>query len=289
MKKHQKRLFGSFGLVLAAAMTLFAAYLPGPKASAVSSVTDTIMVRVVGSAPDVQINTPADKAILTEPEQTINIYRENISTATVTLTYTDEHGDEQILTIASLSPDYAAGEDNIDIDLDNYGYNDYILTVVGNGHDGAKDIDIREFSYVPLKASIVEDETTGLPYITTEYKEGVVAKWISYVYYNGELVTPSPIEIDAPETRALLDLTGKPEGVYTVKTFAYDENGNQLGKGPFVNTYYHEVTPVPDTGGLFKNLNISKEDSLITGLIAFFGFAAIALWIVVRGKRSTKK
>ena len=44
-------------------------------------------------------------------------------------------------------------------------------------------IDIREFSYVPLKASIVEDETTGLPYITTEYKEGVVAKWISYVYY----------------------------------------------------------------------------------------------------------
>ena len=42
---------------------------------------------------------------------------------------------------------------------------------------------------------------------------------------------------------------------------------------------------VPDTGSFFKNLNISNEDYIITGLIIFFVFSIIGFGIVARKKR----
>ena len=56
MKKTKKRVLGLLGLVLVIITTIFAAFLPGPEASAeggITSVTDTISVRVVGSVPDI--------------------------------------------------------------------------------------------------------------------------------------------------------------------------------------------------------------------------------------------
>ncbi|MBR3332118.1 hypothetical protein IKG28_00575 [Candidatus Saccharibacteria bacterium] len=290
MKRQRKRVFGLFGLVLVAVMTFFAAHLPSPGASALSDITDTIIVRVVGDTPDVTINAPVNGAIFLDPEQMIKIYRENVHTVEFKLTYINVDGEEQTDTIAKVFPDYDPGENNVYLNLDDYGgYGNFTLTVIGTGYDGVKDTEIVEFSYEPLTASIVEDEETGLPYIVVDYDENKVSKMVSYVYYNGQIVTPpSPIIINAPDKKALLDLEGKPEGIYTIKTIAYDLDGKKIDR-VIINTYERKLTPVPDTGGLFKNLNISREDSLITGAIAFFGFAIMALWIVVKGKRDNRK
>ena len=93
-----------------------------------------------------------------------------------------------------------------------------------------------------------------------------------------------------------LPMDGYESGTYNVTFVARDENGNQLytpTQNPLRYTKEEDI-PVPgtaDTGHFFQNLNISKEDYIITGLIVFFVFGIVAFGIVARGNnnRSRKK
>ena len=58
MKKTQKKAFGILGLLLVIVMTIFAAIIPGPGATALSSVTDVVEIRVVGTGPHVEFTNP---------------------------------------------------------------------------------------------------------------------------------------------------------------------------------------------------------------------------------------
>ena len=55
MKKTQKKVLGLLGLTTVGVMTAVAATMPGPVASAISNLTDTITVRVVSDAPNVDV------------------------------------------------------------------------------------------------------------------------------------------------------------------------------------------------------------------------------------------
>ena len=86
MKRKQKRIVGYFSLVVVFALTIFAAFLPTPEASAAnSSVIDTLTVRVIGNSPGAHITNPGNGAVFVGPDQTITYTYENADTVTLTL------------------------------------------------------------------------------------------------------------------------------------------------------------------------------------------------------------
>ena len=79
------------GLALVVITTIFAAFLPSPEASAegsVTSVTDTISVRVVGNVPDILNIKPVSGSVFIYPDQDLSFDYENVEYLTVTIYYT---------------------------------------------------------------------------------------------------------------------------------------------------------------------------------------------------------
>ena len=75
-----------------------------------------------------------------------------------------------------------------------------------------------------------------------------------------------------------------PTGNYTVEITAYNAEGELLYGKPYYTSVYYEAIPVPDTGGMFVGLNISKTDYLITGLIIFSVTAVLGFVFVAKGR-----
>ena len=118
MKKAKKQCLGFFGLSLVVAMTMVAASLPTPGASATSStITDTITVRVVGSVPDINIRGITNDAIYVTPERNFSVDYENVETMVVSLEYTDLEGNVTTTVLDESTPDYNAGTETYRIRL----------------------------------------------------------------------------------------------------------------------------------------------------------------------------
>lgn len=374
MKKTQKTILGFSGLALVAAMTAIAATLPAPGASAVSSLTDTLTVRVVGDTPTLDVTT-SEPDIVTEPLYTYNMDFTNVDTITATLYYTSPDGTTtESKVIGTWNPDYEPGNisSTINLKTDAYGYGDYRIEVVGVGFDGVEtDPEILKFSYVAgeaeddgkgnviIKVDTNDGEGTKADVVITD-KDGNVVKEFDDVPVsddgsikinvsdlpegdynihvtvkddNGDTVSETNIDhksegapeadvddsgdinidIDTDEgnvdkvTVVIKDKDGNvvkefdvevpedgkvkipmpddlPGGDYTVEITAKD-GSTVVDK--YVVIYTSSNPPhagSPDTGGLFKNLNISKVDYLVTGLIIFFVFAVVGAGIIIRGR-----
>ena len=105
-----------------------------------------------------------------------------------------------------------------------------------------------------------------------------------------------PIIVDKsaidPETGELLiDLPfkeyGVPEGDYRAVVVTYDENDVILSIDtvPFTYKLRGNTPEVPNTGSMLENLNISRLDYLLTGLIAFGAVAGFAIYLICRKNR----
>jgi len=282
MKRTTKQILGLIGFFLVVAITIFAATLPNPEASAYTK-TEHIILRVAGTTPRVAIVNPRPDAILVSPEQNIELEYENVGPTTITVEYTDEDGIAQSHLLESTDFSYSPGTKTYSLNLSgpNFGYGEYIITVVGTSIDGVEDNDSIAFSYYPVTAEPAEDEETGKIYLDLNYYTGdaisVPENEINYLDVNvydeqGNLVSGmSPIRINAPDMRAELPFAelGLESGKYRVEVTAYNAGGETLYL-PFVTYVDYEVIPVPNTGALWQSLNISKTDYLITGLIVFF-------------------
>lgn len=303
MKRTHKRILGIFGLVFVAVTTVFAASLPGPEAKATTSVTDTISVRVVGSQPNVTLKSPdpsVEDAIYTSAEQLVKVEYENIEYITVKLIYTDIDGVEhEYLLDDSEFVDYDAGEFSVTVNLsgENYGYGEYELVVEGIGYGGISDVDRFNFSYYPVAATLRKDEDSGLVYVDLDYdtesEDGEVEKILINVYdENGNLVTAiSPIEVTAPNKSVEIPFADNnlSSGKYTITVTAYDSEGTLLYKPYTLPAYEHTATPAPNTGAFFRDLNISRADYLITGLIAFFAFGIFGFVFIAKKQKKTSR
>lgn len=211
--------------------------------------------------------------------------------------------------LAILIPTGAASAKTIDIDASEYGYGKYIVSVKGVGYDGVYDEDSVLFYYLPVYAEEEVDSVTGKHYVNMEYAvdngeteegeelTGEVARIIINVYdKDGKLVEAlSPIEVLPPVTKVEIPFAAKelPSGTYTISVSAYGIDGGELYK-PYVLTTEYKAAEVPDagapdTGGLFQNLNISKEDYLVSGLIIFFVLGIVAFGIVARNKKTDSR
>lgn len=299
MRKTHKRILGFLSLGLVAAMTIFAATLPipGAKAATTASVTDVIRVTVVGSQVKIDIVDPSESGyVYAHPLRSISVDQDNAISVTIRGVYTDEDGNDHPFNIGSYNPTEVHDINTITINLNDYGYGTYTITAEGEDAAGTTDEDVTTFNYVPTKADVDDSDEDGDVYVDLDYEVGVVCSADVNIFLGGNKVTPpSPIHVEAPTTRVQIPVDDLETGDYTVITTAYDcpapgEDPEPL-PFPYTDSFHHdkEDIPVPDTGGLFMGLNISKTDYLLTAIIVFFAFAILALFIVLKGKKNNKR
>ncbi len=303
MKKTKKRVLGLLGLVLVIITTIFAAFLPGPEASAeggITSVTDTISVRVVGSVPDILNVKPINGSVFIYPDQDLSFDYENVEYLTITIRYTDKDDVEHIIPLLEKDDpesfvDYIPGSYSTPLDLlaEDYGYGEYRVEIVGIGFNDVKDFETVEFALYPVigEASEADD---GKVYLDLQYdteNENINTIGINIYDENGNLVNVlSPITVNTPDMRVELPFAENnlPTGNYRIEITAYNVEGDALYK-PYVTYYYYEMIPVPNTGTLFSNLNISRTDYLVTGLIIFFLAAILGIIFIVKGRSNKSR
>lgn len=300
MRKTHKRLLGFLSLGLVAAMTIFAATLPIPGAKATTStsqMTDTITVTVVGRQLAIEIKNPKDGEVFVNPSQTASVEQTHATTVTITGVHRNADGVETSFNIGTYPQTDEHSIITTSLDLSIHGYGTYIITAEGT--DGTiTEEDIHSFTYVPITADVDDDDKDDDEvYVDLDYQVGDVCSADVNVYLGDQLmVPPSPIHVEAPTTRVKIPVDGFETGKYTVKTTAYDcpnpgEDPEPL-PFPYIDTFDYEKDediPVPDTGGFFMGMNISKTDYLVTAIIVFFAFAALALWIVIKGRKNNKR
>ena len=292
MKKTRKKLVGLFGLAFVVAMTIFASTLPSPMASAISTVTDhiTVVVRNPEEAPAASIGSPDSGDSFLTPEQEISINYHNIKSYKLIVTYTDENGVEH--------PSKTVVEENVEGGVgpaahsfrgiaEQFGYGKYTIRLDAIGDDDAPlPGDTVEFEYVAIKADTTTNEETGNPYVNLDFDQDQesltedlkINKVVITVYdKNGNPVDGiPPIVVQPPVGRVELPFGeyGLPDGDYILVAQPFNSAGEALFDTVTMNVTYNgeEDIVVPstaDTGGMFKNLNISRADYLITGLGLF--------------------
>ncbi|MDO4742087.1 MAG: hypothetical protein Q4A79_01810 [Candidatus Saccharibacteria bacterium] len=188
---------------------------------------------------------------------------------------------------------------DIDVPLADFGYGDYVVTVVGNGINGVYDEDSVLFHYYPLALDVKEDEDTGKYYADLTYAEDDdvisdvdISKIVINVYGpNGNLIEGlSPIVVVPPETKVELKMAEYklPSGTYRVAATAYDTLGEELYRD-YVKEFTYTSVLVPNTGSFFRALDISEKDFLVTGLTVFLLVAASGLLIVTKKDKKYSK
>ena len=296
MKRTQKKILGLFGLLLVAITTIFAATIPSPGTMAISTVTDSIVVRVVGSSPKVEITNPKNGQSFISPDQTISFIYEVVDKAIIKIDYTDQDGVLHTYTLDTIDADYEPGTGNITIDLSGpeYGYGDYVVTITGTHNDGIVDEDSIAFGFYPLTVAVSEDEDTDVVTATLDYDDNNsdIDHIVVEVYdENGNRVTAIPDITVNPSTKEVnLPFKEKkvPAGKYIIRATAYGSNGEQLYL-PRNAEFIYETMDVPNTGALLNGLNISRADFLATGLIAFFLVGILGLLYITKSNAKNKR
>ena len=313
MKKTQKKIIGLTGLALVIAVTIFAAFLPNPGASAISTVTDTITIRVIGSAPAAEILSPVSGATFVSSAQTINTNYEHVQSLEILVRFKDRNGAEYTKLLHTGGVTDETGSLSYDFNelADEFGFGEYTILVSGIGVDGIPlPGDSVNFLFVPVLANTEQDPESEKTYLNLDYDPytedgtGKVSSLEINIYdENGNLVESlSPITVNAPDTRVEIPFSeyDLKSGKYSIEITAFGKSGDDLYKPYVTSTDYEakewsgeEVVPdanVPNTGSLFESLNISKADYLITGAIIFFiaGISAFA-FIIKRNHSSNKK
>lgn len=298
MKRTRKKVMGFFGLFIVALMTITAAVIPSPGVSALSTLTDTITVRVVGSVPNVDVAgiTNGEVTISKKPPFIVNY--ENVGSYRVTVKYTNKDGVATSYLLDEVEVDGAVGTKNYDFTgtpVEDWGYGDYVITVTGLVGESVHDEDIVNFHYYPLEASVAEDEDTGKYFVDLEYatdevqveKLKVSTIKIDVLDENGKKVDSlSPIEVKSPTDKVEIPFADKkaPSGKYKLLVTAYN-NGGEVLYNPVILYCNYKAIEVPDTGRMFQALNISKADYLITGLMVFFIVAILGIAIITKNSR----
>lgn len=303
MKKARKQCLGFFGLGLVATMTAVAANIPAPEVLATSnSITDTITVRVVGDTPAVNFKNIEYGAFYIDPNHVVSFDYENVDNTVFSLKYTDKNDIAKDITVSDEYYDYNYGTKNFKIaDLNpsedgSYNYGKYALHLKGAGFGGSKEAPIVEdeniIYFVPTVGRISINEY-GKYFLETESTAEV--KKIAVQVYNskGELIAdllPAEVLPNGKVEILFVDKSAKTD-TYTFKITSYGDDDEVLYKPFDLETKYTEpyVPNAGDTGGLFKNVNIAKEDYLISGLILFFVLGIVAFGVVARDKKAVQK
>lgn len=316
-QKQQKQLLGLAGLAAVGIMTATAYMIPAPNAAAEAG--NGVYTEAPEAGEDFQVNvtvetgqtssstnSPADGQEFNTNLVPVSIRYERISRLVSTLSFIDESGVAQEKVVDDFVPTGAAKDSGIrtfNIDLGQYKSKDnqYKLTTQAYNFEGqAIPADVTKFSYTStIVTPEPKPEEGGNPFIEIDVNDDVEKVVIQIYDKDGN---PILVDKDGKETPIIIDKSafgedgklkvelpldkyGVKEGEYTVVVDAYDKNGNIIS----VKTTPVEYTPatpeLPNTGSLVGELNISRLDYIVTGLIAFALISGFAVYLALRKSR----
>ncbi len=313
MRKTHKRILGFAGLGLVAATTAVAAAIPSPIAAATttSSVVDTIKVTVLSPNPDLIPST--DKGdIITTPEYDFSVAYSSLIHIKVTLKNYDADGNVKISEVLwDTDLDASANSKDFNLNLDDYGgYGDFVITFEGEG--AVKVEQILTVKYVIDERNLETNKQTGEAVTPVTVPDDTATTIETYIYNpDGSLARILKADIASgvesvygPDGSLLFTINdGYKNGQLTITLeglpykddysgeIVFRDADDALVSGSILLSIKHqgESPVVPDTGSFFKGLNITREDYLITGLIAFMVIGVVAFGIVKRGRGAEKK
>lgn len=313
MKGKKKQLLGFVGLALVFAMTAVAYSLPAPEAAA----TDlNVSVTVTAEESSARLMSPTNGAVLTDKtinvEASINKVR-SLSTAVVCK---DGSGNEVFnQTRSATLVDTTGVHKEAYVLPDGLGDVDCVASMSAEGIDGRKFDDSVAFKFRsmtlpdpgteenpnkpstdPNNPSDDFDENNN-PIVDVIVSDDVEQVSVQVFDMDGNPVfvdkdgNPTPILTtkDAFKdgklsiTLPMSDYNAKP-GKYV----AYFTATNSKGEVVSVNEYWFEYLPkveTPGTGSVFGDLNLSRADYIVTGLVAFGAVAGFAMYLVFRKSR----
>jgi len=316
MRKTQKQILGFAGLAAVGVMTATAYMIPAPNAAAeaghgiYSEKADDdedfkVQVTVTAGAPSATVVTPADGQEYNTNVVPVSIRYEMISKLVSTLQYTDEDGKLQEVTVDEYTPTGEAqdgGVRSFSINLSSYGSQNgqYKLTTRAYDLQGnPRQSDVVTFGYTSTVVTPQpKPEEGGNPTIDVDVNDDVDKVIIQIYDKDGKPIlvdkdgNETPIIVNKDELKdgnVLVELPleqyGVKEGEYTITIDSYDKNGKQLS-AKVTQVDYKPATPeIPNTGNLIGDLNISRLDYIVTGLIAFGLIAGFAVYLVLRKSR----
>jgi len=222
----------------------------------------------------------------------------------VVVTVTNEEG-EVVLTITEDNP--IAGN-TIHIDTDGLDPGAYIVTT--NYYDTNDEI-IKTESYqfiksktngeveVPINREI--DVVTMLQVDIYSDATGEIVRVVkadratgtAYVYdANGNLILtiPNGYRENMGKGDLIIPMEGLDAGDYTAILMYKTASGRIVGNTKTFRIHFDgdKTIVVPDTGGFFQGLNISREDYLITGAVVFAIIGVVAFGVVARNRNNKK-
>lgn len=318
MKRKTKRVLGVFGLAAVMAMTAIAIALPSPEAHAEeqSNADVTIQVTVVGPGSVTNLVKPTEGETVKSNIVPVEYTYQNMKSVSTNLVCTVAGGQkiEKVVDTRDME-DPNSGKVNFNIDLNKEGIQpdaDCTISLIGKSIDGT---DIKNegvaFQYRAVKVDMGDKDNTdgkpntdenGDPEVSIEIKDGVESILLQVYDMEGNPVFVNKDGVEEPilVTRDQFDLInnvyklnlpmskyGAKAGWYDLVVVAYAGDGKEVVSMNTYRFYYGgPVTPnVPGTGTIMDNLNISRADYVVTGLIAFGSVAAFGVYLVARKSR----
>lgn len=311
MQKTKKQLLGFAGLAAVGIMTAVAYAMPAAAAEDVlpsSSDGVNVQVQVLKGVSLAHIVSPANGATLTSLETEIVYSWEESSAVEVIVDRINADGTTTNVLSETQSHDPTSyGTASVPITLSDYEA-DYKVTVKSyDAYGKFSSEDTTTFSYRAVSAEFKKTPASnGDPIIDIEVNSEVAQVAVNVYNKAGD---PLFVDKDGKEVPIVLSrddidpVTGKitkilpfadynaANGPYTAVVIARNAAGNYISMVT-LDTVYTLVKPVdpnlpdtPNTGFTIGDLNISRVDYLITGLIVFGVVSMFALYLVYRKSR----
>lgn len=227
--------------------------------------------------------------------------------------YLTRQSDGQRIDLPGYTTTQPSGTYSSSIDTTGLAFGEYLFHAVAHGNNAATADDTSSFEYRAITAAFEGNKENGDPILGINLNEKVNKVSVQIYNKKGE---PLFVDANGNETPLLMDrndidpTTGKitatmpfkhydaDTGDYTATVTAYNNNDEVISMVTAATYYTNPERPVdptkpvdpstpdvPNTGILrIGNLNITRLDYLLTGLIAFGVAACFALYLVFRKK-----
>ena len=320
MKGKKKQLLGFVGLALVFAMTAVAYSLPAPGASA-QDLNISVTVTDDGEEGSARITSPAPGATLTGRSTTLSVTYRKVRSMSTTVKCTDAEGAEVYNKTEEVTLESASGIVNKAIEvpettsdvscvaemsatgLSNEPYNDsvsFTFRAMSLPNPGTEEKPVKP---VQPGDDCEEGEVCGVvdekndPVVDVNVSDDVETVTVQVFDTEGN---PVFVDKDGNETPILTTKDAFRDGKLTITLPMSEYNAkpgkyvaiftakNSEDKVISVNEYWFEYMPkvdAPGTGSIFKDLNLSRMDYLLTGLVAFGAVAGFAVYLVFRKSR----
>ena len=320
MKGKKKQLLGFVGLALVFAMTAIAYTLPAPEAVA-QDLNISVTVTDDGAEASARIISPAPGAVLTNRSTTLSISYRKVRSMSTTVKCTDEDGAEVYNKTEDVALEAASGVVNKAIEVPETS-NDVScvaeMSAAGLENEPLNDSVNFTFRAMNLPNPGTEEKPVKPVQPGDECEDGETCGKVDEennpvvdVNVSDNVYQVSVQVYDTDENPIFVDKDGNPTPILTTKDafkdgklsitlpmsdynakpgkyVAYFTATNSKGEVISVNEYWFEYMPkveTPGTGSIFKDLNLSRVDYLLTGLVAFGAVAGFAVYLVFRKSR----